>query len=107
MVRFAPLSDEHVKTLLQRQGIDDPATLARLVRLSAGSPGQGMALADESLWKFRRSLLEALVKPNVDSVGLGKAFVEFTEEAGKEAASNVAEHAKSSAQTVAQEAGNS
>ena len=53
----------------QRQGIDDPDVLARLVRLSAGSPGQGMALADESLWKFRRSLLEALVKPNVDSVG--------------------------------------
>src|SRR5262245_5124592 len=63
MVRFAPLSDEHVKTLLQRQGVDDAAMLARLVRLSAGSPGQGMALADESLWKFRRTLLDALVKP--------------------------------------------
>jgi DNA polymerase-3 subunit delta' len=86
MVRFAPLSDEHVRQLLQKQGIDDPAMLARLVRLAAGSPGLALALADESLWKFRRTLLDAFAKPKVDSVGLGKQFVEFVEEAGKETA---------------------
>jgi DNA polymerase III subunit delta' len=86
MVRFAPLADEHVRQLLQLQGIDDAAMLARLVRLAAGSPGQALALADESLWQFRRTLLQAFVSPKVDSFALGKSFVEFAEEAGKEAA---------------------
>jgi DNA polymerase-3 subunit delta' len=86
LVRFSPLSDEHVKQLLQQQGIDDPAMLARLVRLSAGSPGQALALADEDLWAFRRRLLEAFAKPKVDSFALGKSFIEFVEDAGKETA---------------------
>ena len=86
LVRFSPLNDEHVKQLLQQQGIDDPAMLARLVRLSAGSPGQALALADEALWAFRRRLLEAFAKPKVDSFALGKSFIEFVEDAGKETA---------------------
>ena len=86
MVRFAPLSDEHVRQLLQRQGIEDAGMLARLVRLSAGSPGQALALADESVWQFQRHLLEAFAQPKVDAVTLGISFVKFAEEAGKEAA---------------------
>ena len=86
LVRFTPLNDEHVKQLLQQQGIDNPAMLARLVRLSAGSPGQALALADEDLWAFRRRLLEAFAKPKVDSFALGKSFIEFVEDAGKETA---------------------
>ena len=87
MVRFAPLSGEHVRQLLQKQGITDAAMLDRLVRLSGGSPGQALALADEALWKFRRDLLQAFVQPKVDSVALGRNLVEFAEDAGKETAS--------------------
>lgn len=86
LVRFAPLPGEHVRQLLQKQGITDAAMLDRLVRLSGGSPGQALALADESLWTFRRDLLKGLVQPKVDSVGLAKKFVEFAEDAGKETA---------------------
>jgi DNA polymerase-3 subunit delta' len=86
LVRFAPLADEHVRALLQQQGIEDAAMLARLIRLSGGSPGQALALADESLWQFRHTMLQAFVKPKVDSVALGKSFVEFVEGAGKETA---------------------
>lgn len=86
LVRFAPLADEHVRQLLQQQGIGDAAMLDRLVRLADGSPGQALALADESLWAFRRELVKGLVQPKVDSVGLARKFVEFAEEAGKEAA---------------------
>ncbi len=86
LVRFAPLPDAHVRSLLQKQGVAD-ALLDRLVRLAAGSPGQAAALADESLWKFRRDVLAALVQPKVNSVALAKEFVKFAEEAGKEAAS--------------------
>ena len=87
MVRFAPLPDNHVRQLLQEQGVEDAAMLDRLVRLSGGSPGQALALADETLWQFRRSLLQAFAQPKVDSVALGKSLVEFAEEAGKETAS--------------------
>jgi DNA polymerase-3 subunit delta' len=87
IVRFAPLSDAHVRQVLQKHGIDDAAMLDRLVRLSGGSPGQAMALADESLWKFRRELLQGFVQPKVDSVALAEKFVDFAEEAGKETAS--------------------
>ncbi|MSQ94153.1 MAG: DNA polymerase III subunit delta' [Gemmataceae bacterium] len=86
MVRFAPLSDEHVRQLLRKRGIEDAGMIERLVRLSGGSPGQALALADESLWKFRRTLLQGFTQPKVDSVALGRQFVEFAEEAGKEAA---------------------
>jgi DNA polymerase-3 subunit delta' len=86
MVRFAPLPDDAMRTLLEKQGIDDPVMLARLIRLSAGSPGQALALADESLWQFRGDLLKAFAQPKVESVVLGKAFVEFAEDAGKETA---------------------
>ena len=86
IVRFAPLAGEHVRKLLERQGINDPALLARLVRLSGGSPGQALALADESIWEFRREVLEALAQPKVKSVALGASFVKFAETAGKEAA---------------------
>jgi DNA polymerase III subunit delta' len=84
MVRFAPLPDVELRTLLEKQADIAPALLDRVVRVSAGSPGQALALADESLWNFRRDLLKGLVQAKVESVALGRKFVEFAEEAGKE-----------------------
>ena len=84
MVRFAPLPDAELRTLLEKQADIAPALLDRVVRVAAGSPGQALALADESLWNFRRDLLKGLVQTKVESVALGRKFVEFAEEAGKE-----------------------
>jgi DNA polymerase-3 subunit delta' len=84
LVRFAPLTDDQVRTVLCEQGVSEQAMLDRLVRLSGGSPGQALALADEELWKFRRELLDGLTKPKVPSVELGRRFTAFAEEAGKE-----------------------
>jgi DNA polymerase-3 subunit delta' len=86
IVRFPPLANDIVRQLLQKQGISDAKMLDRLIRLAGGSPGQALALADETLWNFRRDLLKGLVEPKVDSVGLARKFVEFAEEAGKETA---------------------
>lgn len=86
LVRFAPMSDNHVRQLLQKQGIDDSAMLARLVRVAAGSPGQALELADADLWDFRRTLLQMLTQAKINSVQLAEAFVEFVEKAGKESA---------------------
>ena len=58
----------------------------RLSRLSDGSPGQARALADPVLWEFRRTMLEELGGPIPDTVALARKWMEFLEEAGKEAA---------------------
>jgi len=86
LVRFAPLADALVAELLHAQGIDDPALVRRLVRLSAGSPGQARELADPALWEFRRALLNGLCAPQPDTVGLARQWTEFAEDAGKESA---------------------
>jgi DNA polymerase-3 subunit delta' len=86
VVRFAPLLETIVADLLRAQGVEDAALVGRLARLSGGSPGQARALADPALWDFRRTFLEKLAEPQVDSVGLAKAWTEFVEEAGKESA---------------------
>ena len=86
VVRFAPLAAEKVRTLLEKSEIPDRSMIPRLVRLAEGSPGQALALADPDLWKFRNRLLTVLSKPPIDSGSLGKEFVAFAEEAGKEGA---------------------
>ncbi|HZT82097.1 MAG TPA: DNA polymerase III subunit delta' [Gemmataceae bacterium] len=85
VVRFAPLPDAVTADLLRAGGIEGETLVARLARLSGGSPGEALALADPALWEFRRTLLEALAASRPDSVALGQAWMRFVEEAGKEA----------------------
>jgi DNA polymerase-3 subunit delta' len=84
VVRFTPLPESLVAEILQAQGVEDPLRRQRLARMSGGSPGQALALADPTLWQFRRTLIEGLTAPQVDSVGLARAWMAFVEEAGKE-----------------------
>ncbi len=86
VVRFAPLTDDHVADILRRQGINDENLLRRVVRLCGGSPGQALTLADPALWNFRGTLLQGMTASTVDSVGLARQWFEFCEEAGKETA---------------------
>lgn len=85
VIRFSPLSQENLQRVLQANQIQDPAQLARLSRLGEGSPGQALQLADEDLWKARRLLLEGFGQPRIDTIQLSRDFLEFVEEAGKEA----------------------
>jgi DNA polymerase-3 subunit delta' len=84
-VRFRPLAAEDVDAILGGRGVEEKRR-PQLIRLSGGSPGQALALADEALWSFRRTLLQALAAPRFDSVGLAKQWWAFVEEAGKESA---------------------
>lgn len=86
LVRFNPLDVAAMNAWFDQQGISDPAQRVRLAKLSGGSPGQALALTDPELWKFRKQLLEALARPQVDSVALARAWMEFIEEAGKDMA---------------------
>jgi len=84
VVQFAPLPTDLVAELLRDQGIEDTGLIARVARLSGGSPGQALALADPDLWEFRRLFLKALAQPPLDSVGLAQQWLQFVEKAGKE-----------------------
>src|SRR5262249_9706711 len=86
VVHFQPLSEEVVRELVRAQGVEDETLIRRLARLSGGSPGQALALADPALWEFRRRLFEGLVQPRCDTVTLAQSWIEFVEEAGKESA---------------------
>jgi DNA polymerase-3 subunit delta' len=86
VVRFRPLSADHVEAVLSERGVEDAKRRANLVRLSDGSPGQALALNDEELWKFRGVLLQTFGAPRFDSVVLAKQWRSFVEEAGKESA---------------------
>jgi DNA polymerase-3 subunit delta' len=86
VVRFARLPEEMVLQLLKQQGVEDSELAGRLARLSGGSPGQALALADPDLWKFRRILIDGLTVALPDSVALARQWVDFAAEAGKEMA---------------------
>jgi DNA polymerase-3 subunit delta' len=85
-VTFAPFRLDLVEKLLLSQGIEDGALLRRIVCLSDGSPGQARDLADADLWAFRTKLLKYFASQSLDSWGLAKIWLQFTEEAGKDAA---------------------
>ncbi|MBY0230160.1 MAG: DNA polymerase III subunit delta' [Gemmataceae bacterium] len=86
VVRFAPMPDGFVRTVLDQAGIDDPAMQARLVRLAGGSPGRALALADPALWEFRSAFLAGLLKKPIDTPALSAAWMAFVEASGKESA---------------------
>ena len=86
LIRFAPLPEQTVAAILQAQGMKSGPMLEQLARMSHGSPGQALALADPALWEFRRILLAGLSQPQPDTVGLARQWTEFLEEAGKDSA---------------------
>jgi DNA polymerase III subunit delta' len=85
VVSFSPLQKEVVTALLGEHGITDEVRLDRLVRVAGGSVGQALALEDDALWDFRRTLLTALASPKLDVFELATAWNHSVEEAGKEA----------------------
>jgi DNA polymerase III subunit delta' len=85
VIRFAPLAAAEVEEILKARSIA-PELLPRLVRLSGGSPGRALALADPALWEFRRGFLSGLTLPRIDPVSLSRQLLEFVEAAGADSA---------------------
>jgi DNA polymerase-3 subunit delta' len=85
VVTFAALPNELVAEVLRGQGIADDGRLDRLVRVAGGSPGQALGLDDESLWEFRKTLLQAIDAEKVDAFELTTRWNQLVEDAGKEA----------------------
>jgi DNA polymerase III subunit delta' len=82
-VRFTPLAPAIVTEILTANGVESEKA-ERLAKLSGGSPGQAVDLADDALWNFRREFAAELAKPKADTVRLSKRWMEFVEDAGKE-----------------------
>lgn len=85
VVNFGRLPEAEVATLLRAAGVAE-ALLGRLLRVSEGSPGVARDLSDPALWDFRKALIQGLTALPVDSMELGKTWMQFVEEAGKESA---------------------
>jgi len=86
VIHFRPLSETIVADLLASQGMEDGAFIQRLARLSGGSLGLAVALAEPQLWDFRRKLVAGLTQTPPDPIGLAQDLTKFVEEAGKESA---------------------
>lgn len=87
LVRFLPLRPEDLRSILIDQGVNDGARLERLIKIASGSAGAALAMNDEEFWCFRESLIEGVIAPRPDFIGLGLAWKEFYEKGGKETAS--------------------
>ncbi|MGF1580913.1 MAG: DNA polymerase III subunit delta' [Gemmataceae bacterium] len=84
VIRFSPLPAELLSQLLQNHGLDEQA-INRLVPMCEGSVGMALELADPDLWHFRRTLLKGIVNPKkLDAPALGKVWLGFLEQEGKE-----------------------
>lgn len=84
VLRLAPLPADLVMQIARGQGVE-PGLLAKTAALAGGSPGVAVALADPELWAFRQKLLGGLCGDKPDTIALAKSWMEFAEDAGKEA----------------------
>ncbi len=86
ILRFQPLSVSDLERVLTLYEIGDTAKTARLARISGGSVGVALSLADADLGDFRKVLLNAMIQTRPDSPALAQNWIRFTEEAGKDGA---------------------
>jgi len=85
-IRFGGLDRRDVAELLEAQGlVADRDQAEWLAEFAEGSLARAMELADEQLWSFRETLLQALARRPLASVPLAQQVVAFVDEAGKEA----------------------
>jgi DNA polymerase-3 subunit delta' len=85
VIPFAPLTDELVEELLRGDALLESADVARLARLSGGSPGLARDLADPKLWAFRTQVLEELARAKPDSPKLFREWQSLLDDVGKDA----------------------
>jgi DNA polymerase-3 subunit delta' len=85
-VRFYPLPESIVGDILREQKIETEVPIDRLTRMSGGSPGTALELADSALWEFRKALLNDLSAKQTDPVAIARSWSRFLDESGKDAA---------------------
>src|SRR5207248_2570931 len=84
IVRFAPLAPDDLRAILAANGIEDPAQIERLIRLSGGSAGRALALNDDEFWKLRNTMIDGLTSPKPNFAHLVATWENYYKAAGKE-----------------------
>lgn len=84
IIRFEPLPEESLVTLLLRGGLAD-AEARRLARHAGGSLSRAKQMAEPHLWEFRTQLFAALCRPVLESARLSAAVQALVDAAGREA----------------------
>ncbi len=86
VVRFQPLSAEHIAEILLSIGaLTDRDQSIRWATYGEGSVERARSIADPALWQFRAQLLNDLALPDTTVVRMAKSVQTFVDEAGKEA----------------------
>ena len=86
IIRFLPLCVPDLELVLSLHDLGDQAKISKLARISGGSVGMALALADADLGDFRTELLRAMIQHQPDSPDLASKWLRFTEDAGKDGA---------------------
>ncbi len=86
VVRFQPLTDAQVATLLSDLGtLDDPQRIEMLAARAGGSMQRALELSDPDVDAAREPLLQQLVQRDIDTVALIQYLHKVVEAAGKDA----------------------
>ncbi len=88
VIRFAPIAPALVRKVLAANEISDSSRQDRLLQLAGGSPGQALAIDDDAIWDFRKQLLDTLRQDKIDPAETAKVWMEFINNAGKDAAAH-------------------
>lgn len=88
VIRFAPIAPALVRKVLAANEVSDSSRQDRLLQLAGGSPGQALAIDDEAIWAFRKQLLDTLQQNKIDPAETAKIWMEFINNAGKDAAAH-------------------
>lgn len=86
VVRFDPLENSQVLSILQRIQLESDIALESLAQVCGGSVAHAIALADGSVMEFREQLLAQLGSLDPGSNEFTKSTVAFIDGAGKDAA---------------------
>lgn len=86
VVRFAPLDQQQVATILTALNVESSTSIESLAAASQGSVARAIELAEDEVFEFRTALINALACLDPGRGNFGKEIVGFVESAGKDTA---------------------
>lgn len=86
VVRFDPLSAEQVATIASNINLETSTPIQEIAAAAQGSVARAILLADQEVFQFRSTLIDALASLDPGRNNFGKEIVGFTESAGKDTA---------------------
>lgn len=84
IVRFEPLTEEHVVSVLQGLELETTTPIEELAAASGGSVARAIELSDDDVYKFRSTLISALASLDPGRDNFGKDILGFVESVGKD-----------------------